>query len=426
MRLARLKFKNYRAFDGWTEIELAPITVLYGWNSAGKSSILRLLVWLAQSFEKITPSPLAMGSRSIFKEQQFSDIVHFGNIGATLEIELTFESEGKTLVLSAGCWYIPETGQIVLREGAFKERGQVIYQLKYLADSPNGEPKHEITYAGHTITVQTDWRGFFPSELFTTTSGINVSSSHLQLMYDIAGCINKVNYLGPHRADIGVNISIPNNSTLTRVGHEEDEFKGSNVAQILYLEDKRPNGKFPQIRESFERIFSDRLLSVYTEASIFNVHLRPSSKSQGVKLANVGEGMIQALPFVVMTHLNGPHRGSIDIVEQPELHLHPEAHGAVMDTFIEAVPRQQSTYLVETHSENILFRLRTRIAEEKISAAQVVGYWVKQGPDGDSVVTKINFQEDGETDWWPEGVFSEDYDEVVKLRQAQNLRAQKG
>lgn len=424
MRLAKLRFKNYRAFDDWTEIELAPITVLYGWNSAGKSSILRLLVWLAQSFEKVTPSPLALGTRSIFGGQLFADIVHFGNIGASLEFELTFESNNTTLVLSAGCWYIPEAGQVVLRHGALKVDGQSVYKLKYFVDSPFGEAKHEISYGDHTVTMLTDWRGFLPSVLLTTSNGIDVSGSHLDLMNAIASCLSKVNYLGPHRASIGVNISIPNSSVLSRVGCEEDEFCGRNVAQILYLEEKRPNGKFPQIKESFERIFPNRWLGIYAEASIFNVRLQPTTRSQGVKLANVGEGMIQALPFVVMTHLNGPHRGSVDIVEQPELHLHPGAHGAVMDTFIEAVPRQQSTYLIETHSENVLFRLRTRIAEGRISATQVVGYWIEQDNDGGSIAKKITFLGDGETDWWPEGVFSEDYEEVVQLRRAQNLRTQ--
>jgi len=47
-----MKFKNYRAFKGWQEIELKPLTILVGPNSAGKSSILKLFGMLFQSQSK--------------------------------------------------------------------------------------------------------------------------------------------------------------------------------------------------------------------------------------------------------------------------------------------------------------------------------------------------------------------------------------
>jgi predicted ATPase len=47
--LKKLRFKNYRSFKAWQEIEIKPITILVGPNSAGKSSILKLLGLFAQS-----------------------------------------------------------------------------------------------------------------------------------------------------------------------------------------------------------------------------------------------------------------------------------------------------------------------------------------------------------------------------------------
>jgi predicted ATPase len=47
--LKKLRFKNYRSFKAWQEIELKPLTVLVGPNSAGKSSILKLLGLFAQT-----------------------------------------------------------------------------------------------------------------------------------------------------------------------------------------------------------------------------------------------------------------------------------------------------------------------------------------------------------------------------------------
>jgi hypothetical protein len=50
--IKNIKFKNYRAFKNWQEIELKPLTILVGPNSAGKSSILKLFGMLFQSQSK--------------------------------------------------------------------------------------------------------------------------------------------------------------------------------------------------------------------------------------------------------------------------------------------------------------------------------------------------------------------------------------
>jgi hypothetical protein len=47
--LKKLRFKNYRSFKAWQEIEIKPLTIFVGPNSAGKSSILKLLGLFAQS-----------------------------------------------------------------------------------------------------------------------------------------------------------------------------------------------------------------------------------------------------------------------------------------------------------------------------------------------------------------------------------------
>ena len=38
-----IRFKNYKAFSNWEEIELLPVTLIIGKNSSGKSSVLKLL-----------------------------------------------------------------------------------------------------------------------------------------------------------------------------------------------------------------------------------------------------------------------------------------------------------------------------------------------------------------------------------------------
>ena len=38
-----IRFKNYKAFPNWEEIEFRPVTLIIGKNSSGKSSVLKLI-----------------------------------------------------------------------------------------------------------------------------------------------------------------------------------------------------------------------------------------------------------------------------------------------------------------------------------------------------------------------------------------------
>ena len=49
--LKSISLKNYKCFDKLDNLEIAPLTVLCGVNSSGKSSILKSLLMLKQSYE---------------------------------------------------------------------------------------------------------------------------------------------------------------------------------------------------------------------------------------------------------------------------------------------------------------------------------------------------------------------------------------
>lgn len=47
--LSNIKLNNFKSFSSETEIPLAPITLIYGPNSSGKSSIIQSLLALKQT-----------------------------------------------------------------------------------------------------------------------------------------------------------------------------------------------------------------------------------------------------------------------------------------------------------------------------------------------------------------------------------------
>jgi predicted ATPase len=164
------------------------------------------------------------------------------------------------------------------------------------------------------------------------------------------------------------------------------------------------------------------LLDLERDGQSFSVVLRhPRDRTVAVNLQDAGVGLSQVLPVVVQRELDraAGRAGGLDIIEQPELHLHPGVHGDLADLYIEAIRTGSTRFLIETHSENFVLRLRRRIAERKLDPGAVALYWVNDDPAASPRVRPIAIDRSGQLDFWPRGVFAEDLDEVRAIRSAQ-------
>jgi predicted ATPase len=117
----------------------------------------------------------------------------------------------------------------------------------------------------------------------------------------------------------------------------------------------------------------------------YEVKLRTKGSKDWVDLPDVGFGISQVLPVLVQCFYAPP--GSIILMEQPEIHLHPSAQSALADVMIDVINSRENgkdrniQLIIETHSEHFLRRLQRRIAEntvprEKVSKSFLVMRWV--------------------------------------------------
>ena len=51
-------------------------------------------------------------------------------------------------------------------------------------------------------------------------------------------------------------------------------------------------------------------------------------------------------------------------------------------------------------------------------------YWVHTEPGRGSLVEKIGIRDNGEMESWPDGVFIEDYEEILAIRRAARAKAE--
>lgn len=134
-------------------------------------------------------------------------------------------------------------------------------------------------------------------------------------------------------------------------------------------------------------------------------------------LKSVGVGVSQVLPTLVQALL--APAGSTLIFEQPELHLHPKAQAELADFFLgmTAVGKQ---CVVETHSEQMINRLRRRVVEARRN--QVLPRLRIYFAERRGAATKFREVEPDEYGTivnWPEGFFDQSDVEAAKMLREQ-------
>jgi hypothetical protein len=138
-------------------------------------------------------------------------------------------------------------------------------------------------------------------------------------------------------------------------------------------------------------------------------------------LMDVGYGLAQLIPILVevfyQKSLKGEVNQTITLVEQPELHLHPAAQAALSDLFLSASDKNRK-YIVETHSENLILRLRRRIVEDPSIKGKVALYYIEKQKEGNSKVVELDIDEKGDIKNWPKGLLSEDFYELLEIKKA--------
>lgn len=132
----------------------------------------------------------------------------------------------------------------------------------------------------------------------------------------------------------------------------------------------------------------------------------------------IGTGVSQLMPLIVAAITQ---KGGLVACEQPELHLHPRVQVAIGDLLSQNT--EHVNYLIETHSEHLILRLRKRIRQntdnevpvglKAFSHNKVIINYLEPSKDGVKV-RRIRMDEDGEfRDPWPNGFFHERLDEAL-------------
>ena len=197
--------------------------------------------------------------------------------------------------------------------------------------------------------------------------------------------------------------------------------KGEYIAEMLSTEPERVS----LLNDWFDKLKINYKLDIKeiteNDISIYFINLHDSNTNASVTPADVGFGISQVMPIIIQTISS---RNKLILIEQPEIHLHPKLQAELADLFIRgAKGPDKNTFILETHSENLLLRIMRRIRETKygtlkdqslaLTSDDVALLYVQPSDDGSgSIIIEMELDEEGRLlDPWPGGFFEDGFRE---------------
>jgi predicted ATPase len=188
------------------------------------------------------------------------------------------------------------------------------------------------------------------------------------------------------------------------------------------------------VSEWLERSMDYKLSLKDIGSGLYNIVVKKHDGTQD-NLIDVGYGISQVLPIVAQLvkmrvapkytryyPYNNENRCSTLIIEQPELHLHPEAQAELANLFVDAVekntPVNELNLLIETHSEHLIRRLQALVANKNnsITNEDVKIYYVDKNTKNEAYITEMKMLSNGQFEKeWPTGFFDKGYKLALEL-----------
>lgn len=395
-----LKNLHIRNFKGWSDtgnIKMSPITLFFGTNSSGKSSIGQFLMMLKQTVESSDPgvifftgnekSAVELGSykEMVFQRDTKNKIAFaydwdfetqlefkdpnskksfYKGKNLSFSAEISLEDQSKQATNVENFTYTLEEGLSISMERADKRRDD--YKV-------SAKGYNLLRNPGRAWSFKAPYKFFtFPAEVVAYHQNADFVQE-LNLQHE--KLFRSIYYLGPLRTKAS-RIYTWTGDRPPSVGNIGE----NTVAAILAATNRKIGLGYKKPIKNFEAIIAEKLeqlklIDEFKVATIaegrqqYDVKVRSRGSEDFVDLPDVGFGVSQVLPVLVQCFYAPAN--SIIIMEQPEIHLHPSAQAALADVMIDVINSKENgkdrniQLIIETHSEHFLRRLQRRIAEDE-------------------------------------------------------------
>ncbi len=448
--LKQLRIQNFKGWKDTGAIRMAPISLFFGANSSGKSSIGQFLMMLKQTAE----SP---DRKAVFYPGGKNSAVQLGSYQ-----EMVFHRDPANKITFEYRWSLPDALKIKdpISEQSYSgselafevgvglgdedQNTLILDKLKYeLIGDENiqlslGMERKSDTKSDYKVEAtkyslkRKQGRAWYPGapvRFYGFPDEVVAYHQNAEFAQALNLCHEKlfrsIYYLGPLRTKAERLYS------WTGIEPESVGYAGENtVAAILAGRSRKISLGYRCQYKPFEEVIASKLkeMSLIEKFKVnriseqrqeYEVKLRTKGSADWVDLPDVGFGISQVLPVLVQCFY--APAGSIIFMEQPEIHLHPNAQSALADVMIDVIKSRENganrniQLIIETHSEHFLRRLQRRIAEDEdnVLEKKVSAYFanISQAP---ATLEPLQIDVLGNIQNWPKNFFGDEMGDIAQ------------
>ena len=401
--------RDVRCFDGEHEFNIRPLTFLIGENSTGKSTVLGCLQALGNLFNYRDVSgseidfnfdPYQMGA--------FADIVRRSTPKKDdFQLGIEYEYRGKILNFSLTLIESGTGSEPIIRHIRWTfDEGEIIFSIKESKQSQKKEREPEVTCGTnkrefHVLVdrywFRRPWVTLDRLYYFLCDSSEDLDDAASNLLQ----FINQEFSMDQETKEIRARRFRESRGLRFRVGRafifnfpeiysiapirskpkrtydplkEIESPDGSEIPMVLMNLSTSREEEWKNLRKQLlnfgqaSGLFTAILLRKLGRSKSNPFQLRIKVRGPSTNLMDVGYGVSQVLPILVRILTE---RHSKFLLQQPEVHLHPKGQAELASLLVEINKRNENSFVVETHSDYMLDRVRIEILKKKIAPKDV-------------------------------------------------------
>ncbi len=398
--------ENVRSFCGIHRIPLRPLTLVVGENNSGKSTFLAVVSAVSQPF---FPTSRPALDKPPFDLSTYDSIASYkgGRAGRAESFSLGLNYMWRRETQASHAVYTGEGGQPRLSAFTVK-RGEDEIRVR----RSNGRLAIELVTKGESI-LRTDEEmppsiDLSPQLVYTTLVSKALENRKTQALEKgvekILPLVSRFDFIwarGRDNVPGSADALAPIRSKPLRTYDQiSDEFspEGGHIPLVLARIFQQEGTREKAVHQALAEFGADS--GLLTDLNVRTLGTKPTDPFQLMvdvagpprNLADVGYGVSQALPLLVESVLATSDRRLL--VQQPEVHLHPRAQAALGTFFARLVALQHKTFVIETHSDLLLDRVRQEVAARTLKPEQVLILFLDRD-HVETTVYQLNIDEAG-------------------------------
>ena len=434
MYITRLSAKKFKCFDS-IDIELPKLTLFTGANSSGKSSLLHALLVPFQSHG----FPLYLSPNGKYVNMgDFYSMAHCNRRREIIHLDFTIQTEKSDVLEFKTSWMLDPTSSLpqlkdlhargnflnisiqkisdrsgyiahlqhakgLSKQDEFKFSKQVV---TYVIDSiekhqpkelEHKKPKKTLYDVQQRLFALTNIRGRRFPDIEQLQTQLRSMMFVPRLFAAFSTLDNRFNFISSFRLE-------PERTYYQRAKADRKIGRsGENHIEQIFEWERRRAPEFSALQNSLKNLgLISGLRTHPIKGGRLEVTVKADRGGIWASLTDVGFGISQFLPIAV-ADFQLPE-GSTLAVAQPEIHLHPKLQAALGNYLVERVQKHNRRYILETHSEYLLNRIRLLIVKGDIEPSEI-GIYYFQCSGCKTRVYRVTFTKSGKIEGAPQDFF---------------------